>query len=81
MKHEIPASKATIKELVDITCLWWTNICIICDLNERFEAPLEGFTSSAVAKGERPYDKIIFKIAPTKAVFKNKVFVFIIKLN
>jgi len=34
---------------------------------------LEGFTSSAVAKGERPYDKIIFKIAPTKALFKNKV--------
>ena len=53
IKHEIPTTTATIKELVNITCLWWYNICIICDLKERFSAPFGGLISSLVAKGEK----------------------------
>ena len=64
-----PTSKATINELVIITCLWCTNMFMICSLNERFAAPFGGFISSSVAKGDNRYDSATFKITPIKAEY------------
>ena len=69
-KVDNPTKTATINELVKITCLWWTNICIICDLNDKLFAPLDGECSSLVAKGDKTKDKTTFKRIPIKEAIK-----------
>ena len=61
-KVDNPTNKPTINELVKITCLWCTNICIICDTNDNFAAPFGGFIWSLLAKGDNKKERLIFKI-------------------
>ena len=51
-----------IIELVIGTWAWWTNICIICDLNDKLPAPSGGVISSGVANGFAINGKTRFKI-------------------
>ena len=67
-----PTNTAIINELVKRTCPWWTNMCIIWDLNDNLDAPLGGLISSLVANGDKINARRMLSTTPTvDALIKN----------